>query len=337
MTKHPFISKSIKDYISGFDKGFDVENINDSLIMAANDIRGVLIPAELYDALIDSEIPIEETDPPADPPVEPPDNADQIAEALERLRFCMAPLAIYKHFIWLQLRVSNNGITTYKGQDETTAFKSQMDEAKESLMTRFGVFFKELIDYLEENIPDPAEEEPAEGETYENIFSYWANSDQKKELDALLIKSYRDFDNYFQTEGNAAFFIRSRIFQQEAFDEINAHIKIAPIIDAETKDEAKIRKLKKALAYLTISRAVFEWDISLLPLLVQRVIIGVNSKEYEETKRELSAKYQNYAYYILKGIDIQNEADKAETDSPDEPVSLTTPEVNKHDKHYLML
>jgi hypothetical protein len=334
MTKHPFTTKKIKSYISALDIKLDAENIDDSIIIAANDIRGVLIPKELYDGLIDSEIV---ADPPADPPEEPADNAEQIAEALERFRYCMAPLAIYKHFIWLQLRISNNGITTYKGKDETTAFKYQADEAKQNLLIRFGVFFKEFIDYLEENIPDPAEAVPAEGESYTNIFSYWANSDQKKEIDALLINSYREFDNYFQTEGDAAFFIRSRLFQQEAYDEINAHIKISPILEAETRDEPLIRKLKKASAYITLARAVFDWDMSYLPVTVQRIIISVNSKEYEDTKRELSAKYRNIATDILKGIDIKNDADKAATDYPDEPVTIKSPEVKQSDKFYSML
>jgi hypothetical protein len=325
MTKHPFTSKKIKDYISGFDKAFDNENINDSLIIAANDIRGVLIPVELYDALIDSMEPIAEGE-------TAPDNAAEVAEALEGLRFCLAPLAIYHHYIWLQVRISNNGITTYQSNDERVAFKYQNDEAKESLLVRFGVFFKEFIDYLEENIPETIDEDATD------IFSIWATSDQKKELDALLIKNYRDFDNYFQTEGSAAFFIRSRIFQQEAFDEINAHIKIKPLLEAEEKDEALIRKLKKALAYLTVSRAVFDWDNYFLPVTIRRSIANETTQKttYEEVKQTLSAKYRTFAEGILRSIDIQKQADKAAADAPEKVINIPAPEVKKTDKHYFM-
>jgi len=53
MVKHPFEGVQIKKYLSNIDQNFDLENITDSLVIAANDIRQVIPPA-FYDDLIAS-------------------------------------------------------------------------------------------------------------------------------------------------------------------------------------------------------------------------------------------------------------------------------------------
>ena len=293
--------------MSGLDKNFDFENAADKIMIAASDIKAI-ISDEMYNALLADNV------------------ADKLAEALELLRYAMAPMVIYHNMIWIQLRVSNSGITTVKSNDETTAYKYQTDEAKDNLLISHGIFLKELIDFLNANAL-------AEG------FISWKNSDQKKAFDALLIKNYREFDMYFNTEGNAAFFVRSRVFQQEAFDEINAHIKIAELLAAQTPDTFKLGRVKKALAYITISKALFEWDNYFLPTTIRRAIASETTKSSsnEDIKQKLSAKYRNMADGILLSIDNDKAVEKQSAESPNDPISTHGYVPDRNDKFISMI
>lgn len=329
MVKHPFVTVQLKSYLSGIDQNFDPENINDSLIIASNDVRQVL-PVALYNKLIDSI-------------TTPPQNdADNFKEAVELLRYSMAPLAFYRAFIWLQIRVSNNSVTTYKSSDEVTAFKYQVDEAKENLLLRYAAFMKELIDFLNENI---------------EIFTDWKDSVQQKALDELLIKDYRDFDNYFLTDGDASFFYRARVIMQEVQDEDLVPLvgdigKILKPVDPNNPANTlapnfqKIKQLKKALAYLTISRVLYDWDDFYLPATLRRMLgqskssgsgstLG-KSSSHDSDKERLSLKYRNKGLTILGSIDVQQQADKAENDFPNDPINISSPDINNSDKHYYM-
>lgn len=309
MTSHPFTAVSLKTYISGIDAAFEPENIADSLIMAGQDVK-MLIPAALYDKLCET-LPLL--------------NNEVWTEARERLRYCMAPLAFHKHFIWLQLRVSSNSITTVKSNSETTAFKYQADEAKENLLLRHGVFFKEMIDYFNEQA---------------DIITEWKTSDEKIELDSLFIKSYRDFDKHYNTNGDAAFFIRSRTIQQEAMDEANAFTNLANVDKAVApdRDEVLILKLKKAIVYLTISRCIAEWADEYLPLPLRKNISEDTAKTKgattDSTKTNLASKYATFAKSFL--IDVQNRqaVKKSAIDAPGAPVVLSTETINIAAKFY---
>jgi len=316
MIKLPFTpTVSLKNYVSGIDVTLKLENINSSMIVAANDIREIISP-EMYDDIIDKM-----TTPPTDE-----DEAKKYAEVLELLRFAIVPLALYHHFIWLQIRVSPNSITTYKTDKETTAFKYQTDEARESLLISYGLFTKELIDSLDSD---------------KETFTAWAESPQSTAFNNLLIKTYRDFDNCFQTEGNAAFFIRSRVFQQEAYDEINAHIKIKTILDATTPDPVMISKLKRALAYITVSRAISEWDNYYLPSTLRRNMANDASNNprltSEDVKDKLSFKYRNMAESVLRGMDIKTKADSQVPDKPSEYNPCEKRRHNENDKFVSMI
>jgi hypothetical protein len=311
MTKHPFTGINIKTYLSGIDASFEDTNIADSYIIAGNDIKE-LISAALYDKLCGTL------------PTTPTETKDVYEEARERLRYAMAPLTIYHHFIWLQIRISNNSMTTYKSQNETTLYNYQSIEAKDNLLLRHGVFVKELIDYLEEK---------------KTIITEWAQSDQKKELDGLVIKSYRDFDKVFNTNGDAAFFIRSRVVQQEAMDEVGAFVDLDTILTAETPDKILIRKLQKAIAYLTMARVVNEWNDAQLPAVIRQSIAMENTGKTKPDAiiQKLSNKYRNIAESVLREISLEKAVTKTETDYPNDAISINRPEVSETDKFYSSL
>ena len=62
-------------------------------------------------------------------------------------------------------RVSNDGVTIKKNDDETTAYKYQVDELNNKLITTAWFWMNLLIQYLNDHLAD---------------FPEWADSDQKK-------------------------------------------------------------------------------------------------------------------------------------------------------------
>ena len=119
--KVPFnTSEELKSAMSGVDLRIDLENIASSLARIPNDLIEI-IGKSVYDEMMKHY----ET-----PKTENTEIWDELVKLCQKAMF---PMALYKHFIWLQIRVSNGGVTTFKGTDETTAYKYQTDEAKESL------------------------------------------------------------------------------------------------------------------------------------------------------------------------------------------------------------
>lgn len=307
MIEHPY-DKGIKKYLSGTDANLDIANFEDSCLLAANDVRELISDA-MYKKIVAVKTTV------------PTESPEKWTKSLEYLRYAMAPLVVLHQFIWLQLRISNNAITTYKSNDETTAFKYQTDEAKESLLLRHGAFLKELIDFLEAE---------------KTIFTDWSASEQRATLQASLIKSFREFDKYYNTSGDAAFFIRSAIIRKEIQDEdLQSFVGSFADLDAVSQN-----KLKRALAYLTVSRACIEWDYYFLPMPLKRTINNEyslkNGKEIEIVKKEISGKYKSLAASILETISIQKEADKQELETPEEEIKITSYKPSASDKHYFM-
>jgi hypothetical protein len=309
MVKHPF-GTNIKKYLSQVDATLDINNFDSSALLAANDVR-VIISSEMYDAIIASK-----TETPAE-------NSDEWAEALELLCYAMAPLTLYHHFPWLQMRISNNGITTFKSNDETTAFKYQTDEGKEALLNSYAAYLTQLIDYLETN---------------NTIFTDWAESDQRTETQTLLVKTYQEFDKCYPCENNAAFFYRSREIQRDIQED-----KLSVYMQGWTAEtpETEKKKIKKALVFYTLARCLVEWDYLYLSAPIKRDINNEmslkNGKEIDTAREKVSARFNNLADAILKKIDFANEKAKQLEEAPNEDVCIPKTSINQRDNHVLVL
>ena len=66
-------------------------------------------------------------------------------ELVKRIQAPFWNLAMYHHFIWLQIRTSNNKLSVLKSDKEQALNKGQLIEAKESLM-ELGAFVYQRID-----------------------------------------------------------------------------------------------------------------------------------------------------------------------------------------------
>ena len=191
----------------------------------------------------------------------------------------MFPLALYKHFIWLQIRVSNNGVTTTKNDNETTAYKYQTDEAKESLLDSWGDFVTQIIDHLNAN---------------EDVITQWPQTDQYAKQRNQLFTGYREFCRAANIRpADAAYYIRFL----DMIGDITAD-EVKPVIDPMDleADDPKLRKAQKFAAYRALSLSAIQFDISAMPKPMRQVMMnemnGKNAQSFDFVKKNLSGHYK---------------------------------------------
>jgi len=342
--KYPFqTGEEIKSVASQIDISFDIENIDSSLILAANELKDI-ISKDIWDLMLthyNSEN--YNVDPPAEPPAEPeeePIDYSLLDELVWKIQPALANLAFYHHFIWLMLRISNNSVTVMKGENETTAYKYQTDEAKEKLLEVTWVHINDLIDFLNDNatawtdfaattaytkaalvrysdafysakeaFTSDDEFDAADWDEVSDddvIFHEWTLSEQYTESQLLIFKDYKEFDKYYGIDRSASFFIHARFIVLEIIkDDI-----IPRTSDIYTStDDNLLRRVKRYLAYKTVSVALFRFDFFYLPGSIRRKV----NNEYTSVtdaavnadfvKTKLAAVLKNKADEYLMEID----------------------------------
>ena len=171
MIKIPFSSnkadfaREMKPKISGTNLSLEYENIESSLMKVGADILQIL-PVKLIDKLVDLYLSF---------------TASELEEtAIDYLQRAMLHFAIYEHSIFLITRVSNDGITIKKNDDETTAYKYQVDELNNKLITTAWFWMNLLLRFLNDHL---------------DKFPEWAKSDEKKSFDKLPVR-LSDFNKW---------------------------------------------------------------------------------------------------------------------------------------------
>jgi hypothetical protein len=153
--KRDVFAAEMKPKISGNNLSLEYDNIESSLMKVGADIA-LTLPQALIDRLVDR----------FESGVAPePD-----ATAIDYLQRAWIHFTIYEHLIFLITRVSNDGVTVKKNDDETTAYKYQVDELNNKLITTAWFWMNLLIQFLNDHLSDIPE---------------WADSDEKKTLDEL--------------------------------------------------------------------------------------------------------------------------------------------------------
>ena len=169
MIRIPFkragFATEMKPKISGNNLSLEYDNIESSLMKVGADILKIL-PGKLIDRLVDHYLAGN---------VQEPD-----ATAIDYLQRAMLHFAVYEHLIFLITRVSNDGVTVKKNDDETTAYKYQVDELSNKLITTAWFWMNLLIQFLNEHPED---------------FPEWEDSDQKKAFDELPV-DLSDFNRW---------------------------------------------------------------------------------------------------------------------------------------------
>lgn len=263
-------SEELKSAMSGVDLKLDLENIASSLERIPNDLIEI-IGKTVYDEMMAHF---------TTPKTENVPVWDTLVSLCQKAMF---PLALYKHFIWLQIRVSNGGVTTFKGTDETTAYKYQTDEAKESLLDTWGDFISQLIDHLNAN---------------KTIITQWPLTDQYKDQENNLFTGYREFCRIANiSPADAAFYIRvSPLIRDVISDEVEPILKKVADLD---KTDSKFRKAQKFVAFRVLSLSAVQFDVAAMPKPMRHVAINEmnskNAQEFDYVKGKLAAHYAREA------------------------------------------
>ena len=227
-------------------------------------------------------------------------------------------MALYKHFIWLQLRVSNNGVTTAKNDRETTAYKYQTDEAKENLLDSWGDFVSQVIDFLNAN---------------EDVIVEWTQTEQYAGQVNSLFTGYRQFSKVANIRpADAAFYIRiCDMLQDITIDEVEPMLEVK-LLDSTDK---KFRKAQKFVANRALSLSAIQFDVTALPAPVRKTMSNEMSaksgQEYDYVKVKLSAHYKREAETWLQKLSNDIKADEKANDTVDSS-GITTTVFNKTDK-----
>jgi hypothetical protein len=169
MIKIPFkregFALEMKPKISGANLSLEYDNLESSLVKVGADVSRTL-PKNLIDRLVDAYLSGHAPEPEA--------------SAIDYLQRAMLHFAVYEHLIFLITRVSNDGVTIKKNDDETTAYKYQVDELSNKLITTAWFWMDLLIQYLNQHA---------------ETFPEWEDSDRKKELLELQV-DLSDFNRW---------------------------------------------------------------------------------------------------------------------------------------------
>lgn len=302
-------SEDLKRAMSGVDLKLDLENIRSSLERVPNDLIEIIGLTVYNDMLAYFNGP-----------------GDDLTEAetatwttlVQLCQKAMFPLALYKHFIWLQIRVSNTGVTTYKGTDETTDYKYQSDEAKENLLDTWGDFVSQLIDHLNAN---------------EDVITSWPLTDQYAAQTNNLFTGYREFCKTAAiSPADAAFYIRvGDMIKDITTDEVE------PMLAVEDLDhtDPKFRKIQKFVAYRALSLAAIQFDIAAMPKPIRHVALNeMNSKnpnDFDYIKGKLAGHYKQEAETWLQKLSDTIAAD-TESATDHDPRAITRTVFTATDK-----
>jgi hypothetical protein len=163
--KRDTFAREMKPKISGTNLSLEYDNIESSLVKTASEIARTL-PRTLIERLADEYL--------AGHPAEPS------ATAIDCLQRAMLHFTIYEHLIFLITRIGNDGVTVKKNDDETTAWKYQVDELNNKLITTAWFWMNQLIEFLDSHPDD---------------FPEWAASAGREALNGLPV-GLSDFNKW---------------------------------------------------------------------------------------------------------------------------------------------
>lgn len=219
-----------KSFVSGVNATIEFNNLQSPLFKVGVDISKI-IGLTTYDLLCDATTGAEKL------------------QAKEYLQRAQANFALYEHFPFLVSKIGNDGVTIKKNDNETTIFRSQQNDLKESLITTAWFWMNALIAYLNAN---------------STIFTAWAASDQKKEYDALPI--HTEHFNKWVSVSDDAFVMSVRSIIAEVWrDCVLSRIKAPELVD----------DIARAVVYEVMYRSILRLDYYMLPKPIR---IDVNTE-----------------------------------------------------------
>lgn len=295
--KYPFqTGEDLKNSgLSDIDISFKIENMDTGLRMAVTKLKQI-IGDTVFDAIMDHYNGDDYQKDDAN------DDKKLLDSLVLNMQYSLSPFAFLETFVWRRLRVKNSSITVVKSDNEDRPYKYDLDEAKDSLYRIGWTFTTELFDLLNTNVDKDLPP-----------FKKWKASKQYTAMQALVIRDYKEFNDFYFIDHNAAFFVRAIGIQRKIIDEeISPRLKIV-LTETEAdpkKTTDKVLKLVKSyLANMVMSRAAFSMDAYYLPDSIRNII---ENEQYRKkgnndqfVKEKLSANIAHEAKMILDKLDLE--------------------------------
>jgi len=294
MIRVPFkrtgFATEMKPKISGANLSLEYDNIESSLMKVGADVA-VILPAALIDRLVAA---YEAGSPPE------PD-----ATAIDYLQRAMLHFAVYEHLIFLITRISNDGVTVKKNDDETTAYKYQVDQLNNKLVTTAWFWMNLLIGFLNNHLSD---------------FPEWADSNEKRALDELPV-DLSDFNRWVgvQLAGGEYFMMCAGWIIREVWIDC---------VRSRFESPIKTDGIARAVCYEVMARAIQRLAYSALPEPIRVDIdneMGKNHRAQADAyiKEFVGKQFATKAQTYWDAVDIaikQDEIAAARKNAADPPV-----------------
>lgn len=281
MIKMPFnpvsFSQDAKELVSGVNLTFQYDNIKSRLSQTAVELQKSLGKAT-YDALVECS------------------NTNSAGEkqqlAVDYLKRAMLNFSFYNHLIFIAVRISNDGVTTKKNDDETTAFKYQTDEIKISLVESAWFWMDQLYALMDSD---------------KESFSEWHESEQKAQLEKLYVKS-ADFAYIFGIDSIHFFVTCMPLIRKVMEEEITPRISLENLAVEET-DSIKLKALKAEIAAL-IKKTIVYRSLSLACKLYSYYELPSPIRKSADNEMHKGTSQQDHVKTSVSGL-LANQADSA--------------------------
>jgi hypothetical protein len=276
MIKVPFkandFAKEMKPKISGMNLNVEYDNLESSLYKVAAKIPDTISQA-MYNRLMDYFIAGD---------IQEPD-----ATALDYLQRAMLHFTIYEHMIYFILQIKDDGVTTKKNDNETTAWKYQTDELNDNLISTAWFWMNLLIQYLNEHADE---------------FPEWKDSDQKKDYDSLPV-TLSDFNKWVGVEltGGEYFIMSATWIIREVW---------LDCVCSREKEPVKTDALTRAVCYEVMGRACQRLAYSYLPSPIRKDVDNEMGKNHraqadKDIRDRVSYKFLTQATTYWNTVDLE--------------------------------
>jgi hypothetical protein len=239
----------------------------------------------------------------------------------ELLAKVQLPLINYAYNLYVpigQVQVSDAGIHITSNDTKKTAFQWQVEKVEKAWLNTAHNFMEDLLEFLDEN---------------KDTFTDWSGSAEYDAAHSLFINSAKEFNEEFFINKSRRLFVhlipiiksveKKFVYPtlgKDYYDELKDLILGEGSGDISDDDQVIIDKIKPAVAHITISRAISELGVEILPDgIFEAAVIQNGSMESQRTaataenKNELRGQLLDEGQSELREVQMYLDANASET------------------------
>lgn len=278
-------ARQIKPLVSGVNLSLEYDNVASSLDYAGS-IMTDYLTADVYEGIANKNLS---------------DNETLNTTLFDFLRRSLIHFAIEHAVTYLSVNISNDGITTYKGDNETSAYKYQTDALKNQLINDAWHNFSRLVGLL--NASD---------------IEAWQTATHKSGIADLSI-TFNDFARYVGVTEPAFIYFAAAIIREVTRECVESRN-----VSIDNED------VKRAVCWEVMSRATRRLPYNVLP---ESVRLDINN---EQTKSNQQDPQGNVKMRLADSFETKANDYWKVIDSRAVGHNVSQPRYNPSDKHVLL-